>query len=75
MFPRIRFFGVDSPTGVGTHCSQTVKTLQAFQFEAIQVQLIKHNYIDEVQAAVSDSMDTDVNIFFFPEVFFEDCAP
>jgi len=69
MFPRIRFFGVDSPTGVGTHCSQTVKALQAFQFEAIQVQLIKHNYIDEVQAAVSDSMDTDVNIFFFPEVY------
>jgi glycosyltransferase involved in cell wall biosynthesis len=69
MFPRIRFFGVDSPTGVGTHCSQTVKALQAFQFESIQVQLIKHNYIDEVQAAVSDSMDSDVNIFFFPEVY------
>jgi glycosyltransferase involved in cell wall biosynthesis len=69
MFPRIRFFGVDSPTGVGTHCSQTVKALQAFQFEAIQVQLVKHNYIDEVQAAVSDSMDSDVNIFFFPEVY------
>ena len=68
-YQRIRFFGVDSPTGVGTHCSQTVKALQAFQFETIQVQLIKHNYIDEVQAAVSDSMDSDVNIFFFPEVY------
>ena len=69
MFPRIRFFGVDSPTGVGTHCSQTVKALQAFQFESIQVQLIKHNYLDQVQAAVSDSADSDVNIFFFPEVY------
>lgn len=69
MFSRIRFFGVDSPTGVGTHCSQTVKALQAFQFETIQVQLIKHNYLDAVQAAVSDSLDSDVNIFFFPEVY------
>ncbi len=69
MLSRIRFFGVDSPTGVGTHCSQTVKALQAFQFESIQVQLIKHNYLDEVQTAVSDSQDTDINIFFFPEVY------
>ena len=68
-YQRIRFFGVDSPTGVGTHCSQTIKALLAFQFEAIQVQLIKHNYIDEVQAAVSDSTDSDVNIFFFPEIY------
>ena len=69
MFNRIRFFGVDTPTGVGTHCSQTVKALQAFQFENIKIQLIKHNYFDEVQAAVSDSSDSDVNIFFFPEVY------
>jgi glycosyltransferase involved in cell wall biosynthesis len=66
---RIRFFGVDTPTGVGTHCSQTLKALQAFQFENIQFQLIKHNYIDEVQTAVLDSMESDVNIFFFPEVY------
>jgi glycosyltransferase involved in cell wall biosynthesis len=69
MFTRIRFFGVDTPTGVGTHCSQTVKALQAFQFENIQIQLIKHNYLDEVQSAVSDSSDSDVNILFFPEVY------
>ena len=69
MLTRIRFFGVDSPTGVGTHCSQTVKALQAFQFESIQIQLIKHNYLDEVQSAVADSLDTDINIFFFPEVY------
>ena len=68
-YNRIRFFGVDSPTGVGIHCSQTVKALQAFQFESIQIQLVKHNRIDEVQAAVLDSADTDVNIFFFPEVY------
>jgi len=69
MFTRIRFFGVDTPTGVGTHCSQTVKSLQAFEFQDIQIQLIKHNYINEVQAAVSDSKDSDVNIFFFPEEY------
>ena len=69
MYTRIRFFGVDTPTGVGTHCSQTVKALQAFQFQSIQIQLIKHNYIDEVQSAVSDSQESDVNIFFFPEVY------
>jgi glycosyltransferase involved in cell wall biosynthesis len=69
MVSRIRFFGVDSPTGVGTHCSQTVKALQAFQSETIEVQLIKHNYLDEVQAALADSLDSDVNIFFFPEVY------
>jgi hypothetical protein len=69
MITRIRFFGVDSPTGVGTHCSQTVKALKAFEFETIHVELIKHNYIDQVQAAVSDSMESDVNIFFFPEVY------
>lgn len=68
-FNRIRFFGVDTPTGVGTHCSQTVKALQAFQFENIEVQLFKHNYIEEVRAAVSDSLESDVNIFFFPEVY------
>ena len=68
-YNRIRFFGVDSPTGVGIHCSQTVKAFRSFQFETIQVQLIKHNYINEVQAAVSDSIDSDVNIFFFPEVY------
>ena len=69
MFTRIRFFGVDTPTGVGTHCIQTVKALQAYQFQSIHIQLIKHNYIDEVQSALSDSLDNDVNIFFFPEVY------
>jgi glycosyltransferase involved in cell wall biosynthesis len=69
LIKRIRFFGVDTPTGVGTHCSQTVKALQAFQFENIKIQLVKHNYIDEVQTAISDSVDSDVNIFFFPEVY------
>lgn len=69
MVSRIRFFGVNSPTGVGTHCTQTVKALQAFKFENIQVQLIKHNFMEEVQAAVSDSTDSDVNIFFFPEAY------
>ena len=68
-YNRIRFFGVDSPTGVGVHCSQTVKAFRSFEFESVQVQLIKHNYINEVQAAVSDSTDRDVNIFFFPEVY------
>lgn len=64
---RIRFFGVDSPTGIGTHCSQTVKALQAFQFQSIPIQLIKHNLIDEVEAALADSSESDVNIFFFAE--------
>ena len=69
MTPRIRFFGLDTPTGVGTHCSQTVKAMQAFQFENIQIQLIKHNFIDEVQAAIFDSLESDINIFFFPEAY------
>lgn len=69
LIQRIRFFGVKTPTGVGTHCMQTVKALQAFYFEQIQIQLITHNYIDEVRSAVSDSVDSDVNIFFFPEVY------
>jgi len=69
MITRIRFFGVDSPTGVGTHCSQAVKALKAFEFESIQIELVKHNYIDQVQAAVSTSLESDINIFFFPEVY------
>ena len=70
MFHRIRFFGVDSPTGIGTHCSQTVKAMQAFHFESIEIQLVKHNSIAEVGAAVSDSADSDVNIFFFPGEYY-----
>ena len=66
---RIRFFGTDTPTGVGTHCSQTVKALQSFEFENIQIQLIKHNFLDEVQAAFFDSSASDVNIFSFPELY------
>lgn len=66
---RIRFFGTDTPTGVGTHCSQTVKALQSFEFENIQVQLIKHNFLGDVQAAFFDSSESDVNIFFFPELY------
>jgi len=31
--------------------------------------LIKHNFINEVQAAISDSIDSDINIFFFPEIY------
>jgi glycosyltransferase involved in cell wall biosynthesis len=67
MISRIRFFGPNSPTGMGTHCSQTVKALQAFALENIEVQLINRELIVEVQEAVSDSTDKDVNIFFFPE--------
>jgi glycosyltransferase involved in cell wall biosynthesis len=69
MFTRIRFFGVDTPTGVGTHCSQTVKALQAFKFPNVDIQLVKHNYLGEVQSAIFDSLDSDINIFFFPEVY------
>jgi glycosyltransferase involved in cell wall biosynthesis len=69
LFEKIRFFGVDTPTGVGTHCTETMKALSALQIENIQIELIKHNYIDQVQAAISTSSDSDVNIFFFPEVY------
>ena len=69
VFKRIRFFGVDTPTGVGTHCSQTLKALQAFKFPNVEIQLVKHNYLGEVQSAISESLDSDVNIFFFPEVY------
>jgi len=64
---RIRFFGVDSPTGVGTHCSETVRALKAFSFENIEIQLIRHNSAEEVNFAIADSLEHDVNIYFFPE--------
>jgi glycosyltransferase involved in cell wall biosynthesis len=69
MYTRIRIFGVDTPTGNGTLCSQAVKALQSFQFENIQVQLIRHNQIEEVRTAVADSAESDVNIFVFKEVY------
>ena len=69
MITTIRFFGVDSPTGIGTHCSQTVKALQSFQLEKIKIELIPHYDLEKVQHAINCSRDNDIHVFFFPESY------
>lgn len=71
MLQRLRFFGTDTPTGVGTHCSQTIAALKSFQIEKIDIELIKHNYLNEVKMAIENSKETDINIFFFSETYSE----
>ena len=63
---RIRLFGIYNQTGIGTHASNIYKCLIEYNFKHIEIQKFSHFNESEVNAAIEDGRDTDINLHFYP---------
>jgi len=66
---RIRLFGIYNQTGIGTHALNIYNCLVQYKLKNIEIQKFSHFNESEVSAAIADSLDTDVNLHFYPSEY------
>ncbi len=66
---RIRLFGIYNQTGIGTHALNIYNCLVQYKLKNIEIQKFSHFNESEVNAAIADSVDTDVNLHFYPSEY------
>lgn len=66
---RIRLFGIYNQTGIGTHALNIYNCLVQYKLKNIEIQKFSHFNESEVNAAIADSLDTDVNLHFYPSEY------
>lgn len=66
---KIRIFGVPTQTGIGTHSQSIFEIGKRYKFSKFEFEFYNCQSSHEVSQAIKTSDNSDVNIYFLPELF------
>ena len=70
---RIRIFGVPTQTGIGTHSKSIYENGVLYKLSKYDFEFFNCQNPEDVSKAILSSEKTDLNIYFLPEIFANEC--